>query len=1370
MKITSLSVFPVLLLAPLGARAGDLAFSDPANVVSPPAHAIGFPNRDPKLDVLPGFQQPPPGYGEVAFYWWLGDPLTQERLAWQIDQLDKVKGVMGLQINYAHTDHGGNSYGLTFPSEPALFSEPWWKLVGWFMQEAKQHNMAVSLSDYTLGFGQGWVADEVLKAQPDLSGSVLQPQVRDVAAGEVEWTLPEQTLSVVAYRLEGDQVVPGSAVDLRNQLANGVLKWRAPGPRHRLVAVVALQPKPSLDPMNPQSGPVYAKKFFGQFEDRNPGEGGKGLNFFFSDELGFGVGGNLWTARFAEEFEKRKGYDLVPDLAALFQDIGPRTPKLRLDYRDVMVSLTEEGFFKPCFDWHQQRGMIFGCDHGGRGRDVTEFGDYFRTQRWNQGPGCDQPGLSCDVIKNKVASSIAHLYQRPRVWLEGYHSSGWGTNTERLTEATFANFAQGQNLLTLHGLYYSTHGGFWEWAPPCNHFRMPYWAHMDRYMASVQRLSYLLSQGDHRCDVAVIYPVAPMEAGLGGQDSVNAAFSAGQHLYGKGIDFDFMDFESLARAQIADKQLRVSGEQYRVLVLPAMRAARWSTLQKALEFQRAGGLVIVLGALPEASDRAGREDAQLNALVAQLNTRVAKPEEVAAVVTKAFPRDFAVLAPANVAPNLMHRRVGPRDVFMVHNAPQDAECWFRATGKVELWDSWSGATRPLPVLAQTAEGTRLRLPLAASEAQLIVFSPGAPLIAAATKDDKPKARIALDGEWGFELQPTMDNRFGDYHWPPTQTLIGAEARRFRYADETTANPGWQAAELDDSKWPRVTQSFGPKFWKLGPLPADADLDARLAALTTVDPVVPVEIGGKKLQWQPYDFSWQWGVEGDPGHQGYHGLKENVSNMFLCLGTRNGGKNEFVYGPEAGGTRYYLWSSVAAERDGEAHARVGGLRPAAVWLNHQRSDKAALVVRRGANPLLLRYDAPGRGYFVVSTGPGQDADASPDAGVTPFSKVASWIWYPEPPTEGTRWLRKNFDLTRAPALARLRVTCDNSYEVVLNNQRIGQGERWETVQEYDVAKHLRAGRNDLVIRASNTGDSAGVIAELSGEGLSVGTDATWRCAKGAKAAASEWLAARIISNYPDSLWAKHQNGPPQLEAAPGVPEPAERLGATPAPLQMDWLADASVLPFDTRSQVAQPAGWYRFTAPPGLRAMTLVARGKVQVWVDAKEVLGSRQAAGWRFELPTPMPTMAKVALRIEQARGSYGGAALTEPITLECAAGRIALGDWSQAGALECYSGGAWYRKTVTLTPAQARGGITLDLGKVVSTAEVRVNGKIAGVRIAPPWRVDISQQVQPGVNRIEVLVYNTLANHYLTIPTNYRGDPTSGLLGPVALEVMPQD
>lgn len=163
---------------------------------------------------------------------------------------------------------------------------------------------------------------------------------------------------------------------------------------------------------------------------------------------------------------RRKGYDILPQIDALFVDLGDSSVKVRMDYNDVRVALSEENFFIPVYEWHQRRGLLFGCDHGGRGRDVGEFGDYFRTQRWNQAPGCDQPMLQKDIIKNKVASSISHLYERQRVWLEGFHSSEWSTNSAQLTDAIFANFAMGQNLLSLHGLYYTTMGGWWEWAAP----------------------------------------------------------------------------------------------------------------------------------------------------------------------------------------------------------------------------------------------------------------------------------------------------------------------------------------------------------------------------------------------------------------------------------------------------------------------------------------------------------------------------------------------------------------------------------------------------------------------------------------------------------------------------------------------------------------------------------------------------------------------------------------------------------------------------------------------------------------------------------------------------------------------------------------
>jgi hypothetical protein len=105
-------------------------------------------------------------------------------------------------------------------------------------------------------------------------------------------------------------------------------------------------------------------------------------------------------------------------------------------------------------------------------------------------------------------------------------------------------------------------------------------------------------------------------------------------------------------------------------------------------------------------------------------------------------------------------------------------------------------------------------------------------------------------------------------------------------------------------------------------------------------------------------------------------------------------------------------------------------------------------------------------------------------------------------------------------------------------------------------------------------------------------------------------------------------------------------------------------------------------------------------------------------------------------------------------------------GVLETYSGGVWYRKSIDLTADQAANPAVLDLGNVVSSAELVVNGTNVGIRTAPPWTFDLTGHLTAGNNRIEVLVCNTLANHYVTIPTHYRGETISGLLGPVRLEV----
>jgi hypothetical protein len=60
-------------------------------------------------------------------------------------------------------------------------------------------------------------------------------------------------------------------------------------------------------------------------------------------------------------------------------------------------------------------------------------------------------------------------------------------------------------------------------------------------------------------------------------------------------------------------------------------------------------------------------------------------------------------------------------------------------------------------------------------------------------------------------------------------------------------------------------------------------------------------------------------------------------------------------------------------------------------------------------------------------------------------------------------------------------------------------------------------------------------------------------------------------------------------------------------------------------------------------------------------------------------------------------------------------------------------------------------------------------VRLARPFRFDVTQLISEGRNHIEIKVANTLANHMSTYPTKwvFDGQTASGLFGPVELRFL---
>ncbi|GII29212.1 glycosyl hydrolase family 2 protein [Planotetraspora mira] len=1056
-----------------------------------------------------------------------------------------------------------------------------------------------------------------------------------------------------------------------------------------------------FDYLSPEACATLIDRVHGEFERRLGHWFGDVIVGSFQDEL---PSVPTWSDSFAEEFATRRGYEFprFPEGRAAAGH-GEGSPVWR-DYHRTRAELAEEAFFRPLAEWHDKHGLLHGCDQQDPARaghpveGVQLYADYTRTHRWFGAPGSDHHGDA------RLHSSLAHLYGRPRTWIESFHSSGWGGTLEETFDWLLPWLRAGATLYNPHAVYYTTKAGWWEWAPPSTDWRQPYWRHHHVFADAVTRLCAALSLGRHLCDIAVLFPTGTSQAGVApGSLSASEDAARAQRVYRELVgdmawfqtvpgaldrlclDADAIDDESVWRASVVDGRLTVSTEAYQVIVLPACTVLDERTAERLDAFAEAGGRLVAVGALPEPTspdgpvarlrDRfaAGQArfvptpdllgealDGYVPRVEAPVPPLVREVEGTTVVfLTAAFPRasDVSVGSPGERGVELGWLDVG-YDFDPGRYVPEMRITVRGVRGTPMLVGPFSGRMRALPY-TRTGDAVEVVVPFDDGPAALLLF----------TGDDVPAdppapvhpRELDLGDVWEMELVPTLDDTWGDFG------RAGQDAELERWT-------------LQDADGAAVRATFGPHaLWCTVP--------------ASVPP--PVHEG-----WRPAVYSTARGIDHDPVHRDTLGPKGHVPEEFLDFGAVAAGE--------------VTWVRTLLDVPEEGTLVVGAAAAKTAWIDDEETpldDAGYLAV--GRTPV-----EPGRHLLLLRLAPEEDLTLRAHVSLVRDAAAArrpEWI---------TGSVMETVVHVAEPPYEPLQVASMAPCVVRVNGAEAGRQGGFDPyaeaeiprVRRYDVAQLLRPGPNSVSV------ESEGAVLV---DGLAV-SGPGWK--------------ARVR---------RRQHGDPASLHLHRRPHPLPGAG---------WIeSGATALPAVLAVPGADEERVERLwvDVPPGAVAMEVPAHGRVTVH-SGDVILGE----GPVVALDGPA---ARVELRVVGEPGFQGGAALTGPIRFTCRPATIRLGDWQGQGLAE-YSGGVRYRTGVAVegTPG---GPAVLDLGRVRGTAEVILNGRLAGIRVCSPYVFDLD--LAEGENEVEILVLGTLAPYLSAVsPTHFvfPGQRVTGLFGPVRL------
>jgi alpha-L-rhamnosidase len=670
-------------------------------------------------------------------------------------------------------------------------------------------------------------------------------------------------------------------------------------------------------------------------------------------------------------------------------------------------------------------------------------------------------------VAMKVASSAAHHNRSPRLICESFGGIFMDATMQRMKWIADWEYVLGVNLLNPHGFHYTFEGARKRDWPPSMFYQYPWWPWYGEFSAYISRTSELLTGGRHVAKVAMLWPINAMFAAYLPQTRTpqSGAVEGGLNILTDLLlrlhhDFDYLDEEVLAAAEVDGGRVRVADEEYELVVVPPMAHLRASTLDALERFAAAGGKVLgVLLAPSAAFGPEGMEDvgARMAALLGTPDGAgadrfaLSRREHPAGGLGAFLAGDPAVLGDgpgetrdrfaaaladgigALIAPDVeisnpdvfcLHRRRDGRDLyFLVNTTFEEQAMRVRLPGEPApaLWDPSTGEERPAAASAEDGwTAFDLTLPPVGS---VFVVTGGDP------PADVPQPQPPAPGAPEREGSPTGERVAGVVHTPLALELDGPWS--FTAEDDNAlVATGWVATPERPGDGPEAYA--GPDVDEGGWQPVVA------GAWAYQLPVEPADA------WpQPVWYRVRFDVED---------LPERLA--LLVDGFDGDDPRVWLNGREV------PWSPVRSRIDAQmgevdlsGQARTGGNLLA-----------VRLVLREATGGLVDHVKLLGSFALAGDDGGGHRMVAKPDGPARP----ASWTEQGYPFYSGRGVYRTTVEVPAELAGRRLRLEVpmrDDVLEVEVNGQAAGT-RLWDPYV-VEVTGLLRAGPNELALRVANT---------------------------------------------------------------------------------------------------------------------------------------------------------------------------------------------------------------------------------------------------------------------------------------------------------------